>query len=628
MAILTIGAFRYSGLDADIPSLPLNIEAGAIFDATDTVRKFVFDGLAWVEFVSGTGEANTGANVGVGTGLVFRDKLGVTLNFKSLIGGTNILVTDNADDITISTTGASPLTTKGDLFGFTTVDARLPVGTDGQILSANSASAIGLTWIDDVQEVFTWTANHDANGFALEDPLFADPTDNTKTFKLSLVNMTTSTILTLLTGQTTTQTLVIPDITQADSLVTEKFAQTLASKTLDLPFIADFTNATHDHSNAAGGGQLTNSALVSGVFSAITGLGTQSQALVMGGFDVSGVGILSFDDVNTSIQQSGTTLQLDVATGGTFDLRFNNITNYIFDAPQLTLSLGTNLELKPLGASGYIDMGEITTPANPAVDVGRIYVKDESSVTTLFFRDNAGTETNLLAGGAAATFQPAYQFAVSETNLLVETIDNVWRVPIDFTSLSSITAYVEAAPTSSDITILVKKNGTTEATVIISPTGKTGSTSSFNTGSFLTTDEITVEITTVGSSVAGSNLKLSIIDGLQTSTKSIQFAATEANVDVDVGTIPDVWRTPTTITTITEINAYLEVAPVGSAMIILVKKDGVTEGTVTIADGSKVGSTAVLTSGTIDFTNEITVEVTQVGSTTAGQNLKVNILGV
>lgn len=43
--------------------------------------------------------------------------------------------------------GASPLTTKGDLFTFTTVDARLPVGTDGQVLSANSAQATGLEWI-------------------------------------------------------------------------------------------------------------------------------------------------------------------------------------------------------------------------------------------------------------------------------------------------------------------------------------------------------------------------------------------------------------------------------------------------------------------------------------------------
>lgn len=43
--------------------------------------------------------------------------------------------------------GASPLTTKGDLFTFTTVGARLPVGANGYVLSANSATATGLEWI-------------------------------------------------------------------------------------------------------------------------------------------------------------------------------------------------------------------------------------------------------------------------------------------------------------------------------------------------------------------------------------------------------------------------------------------------------------------------------------------------
>ncbi len=149
MTLIQIGALRFHGLDADIVSLPIGNSTlfGAIFDAVDTVRKFVFDGTAWVEFVSGTGEDNTGANVGAGTGLVFRDKIGVTLNFKTLIGGDNITVTDNSDDITISSTGVSPLTTKGDLFGFSTVDDRLPVGIDGQVLQAQSLEALGLKYV-------------------------------------------------------------------------------------------------------------------------------------------------------------------------------------------------------------------------------------------------------------------------------------------------------------------------------------------------------------------------------------------------------------------------------------------------------------------------------------------------
>lgn len=40
----------------------------------------------------------------------------------------------------------SPLTTKGDLYGFDTADARIPVGTDGQFLTADSTDAQGLSY--------------------------------------------------------------------------------------------------------------------------------------------------------------------------------------------------------------------------------------------------------------------------------------------------------------------------------------------------------------------------------------------------------------------------------------------------------------------------------------------------
>ena len=42
--------------------------------------------------------------------------------------------------------GSSPLTTKGDLYGFSTVDARLPVGTNGHVLTADSTQSLGIKW--------------------------------------------------------------------------------------------------------------------------------------------------------------------------------------------------------------------------------------------------------------------------------------------------------------------------------------------------------------------------------------------------------------------------------------------------------------------------------------------------
>ncbi len=378
MAIIRLGALRFAGLNSDVGSLPIDVNLdGAIFDATDTTQKYVSDGTQWTEFVSGTGEANTGANVGVGTGTIFRDKIGVTLNFKSLIGGDNITVTDNADDITITSTGTSPLTTKGDLYGFNTVDDRIPVGTDGQVLSANSANPIGVEWIDDITK----------------------------------------------------------------------------------------------------------------------------------------------------------------------------------------------------------------------------------------------------------TFQPAYQMAVFDDLIVAEVADNVWRLPIDFPDPSIASAYLEVPSAVGDVTVILRKNGSIEAVIDIVAGSKTGQTSTFASGDpMLTTDEMTVEVTVIGDGSA-SNLKLSLIDGAQSNTKSMQFAVTTVGVDVATGLQSDVWRSSTAISTITEISAYVQTAPTGSSLILEVKKDGVTEGTVTILAGAFTGTTGILTSGSIEFSNEITVDVTQVGSTIPGQNLKVSIIG-
>ena len=41
---------------------------------------------------------------------------------------------------------ASPLTTKGDVWGYSTTNARIPVGTNGQVLTADSTEALGVKW--------------------------------------------------------------------------------------------------------------------------------------------------------------------------------------------------------------------------------------------------------------------------------------------------------------------------------------------------------------------------------------------------------------------------------------------------------------------------------------------------
>lgn len=60
-----------------------------------------------------TAELNTVANVGVGTGLIFRDKIGENFNLKSLVAGTAISITNGANDLTIASTGVNTASNVG-----------------------------------------------------------------------------------------------------------------------------------------------------------------------------------------------------------------------------------------------------------------------------------------------------------------------------------------------------------------------------------------------------------------------------------------------------------------------------------------------------------------------------------
>ena len=47
-------------------------------------------------------------------------------------------------------------------------------------------------------------------------------------------------------------------------------------------------------------------------------------------------------------------------------------------------------------------MTEIAAPGNPSANKGRLYAADVVGVTSLYFKDSAGTATNLLAGTMAS----------------------------------------------------------------------------------------------------------------------------------------------------------------------------------------------------------------------------------
>ena len=79
---------------------------GNLTDVVKYLNGFIFSGSSTTQTAStpSGGEINDGVNVGTGDG-VFKQKTGVDLEFKTLIGGTNVTITNNADDLTINASG-------------------------------------------------------------------------------------------------------------------------------------------------------------------------------------------------------------------------------------------------------------------------------------------------------------------------------------------------------------------------------------------------------------------------------------------------------------------------------------------------------------------------------------------
>lgn len=111
-------------------------------------------GLGYIEFATGDILTAAYANgyLASQTVMVFADSAARTAAITSPQEGMFSYLKDTnitqyySGSAWVSIGGASPLTTKGDLYTYSTADARLAVGTNGQVLTADSTAATGIKW--------------------------------------------------------------------------------------------------------------------------------------------------------------------------------------------------------------------------------------------------------------------------------------------------------------------------------------------------------------------------------------------------------------------------------------------------------------------------------------------------
>jgi len=285
------------------------------------------------------------------------------LTNKSFYLSSNTYTTGTASQSTTTMTGSTTVWTNA-MIGGLVVYAN---GTQAFVTGFTSGTSMSVTPSQTVTSqgytIYYGGNQEDNNGNVSTSKLFYSQASNTYlfdgttptkrlTYDLSLA--TSSTTLTIVSQQSTSQTLNIPDITTTDTLVTSSLAQTLANKTLTSPVISSISNvgtltlptSTDTLIGRATTDTLTNKtwngAIISGTYGG-TGINNGASTITLAGNLVTsgafGLTLTTTGTTSVTLPTSGTLISSTVTTLSSL-VSVGTITTGVWNGTDISLASG------------------------------------------------------------------------------------------------------------------------------------------------------------------------------------------------------------------------------------------------------------------------------------------------
>jgi hypothetical protein len=390
------------------------------------------------------------------------------------------LRTIQASDLPTSVTSptvtvTSPLVAKGDLYTFTTTDARLPVGINGQVLVADSSTATGIKWGNPAS-----TGTVTSVGLSVPGVIFSvsgSPVTTTGTLALSLLTQSANKVFAgPTTGSVATPT--FRSLVNADFPISGVSAgsYTIASITVnDQGIITAASNGTSGAGTVTSVGLTSTDLTVGGIASPITTSGTFTLAIAANAVTYAKMQAVSTTSkllgssstttavqeitISTGLSLSGTTLTA-TGVGSTVTIVDDTTTNATMYPVWVTAATG-NLPAKV--SSTKITFNPSTATLTTTTFVGALTGNATTSTTT----------TNITGGTTGAI---PYQSGVSTTSLLSATV----------TASKMLLSGASAPPTWSTSTIPTSAGATANKVLLSDGTNYVLSTPTFPNASATT----------------------------------------------------------------------------------------------------------------------------------------------